>query len=442
MTLVPEDAFRELLAGLSGEALVAFVADLWRARGHEVTREGDRLHVDDGTLHVVERVDPAADRDGDERPVAATPLPERAPDGAVGPDDLRRMLLYGVERERAAELFEAQFDRPLDGDWSGWRGWLGLDDGGAADDEGDDSEAGWRPVAPGAAAGHLRALAGDRRLQAVVLVALLVVPVASWGLFVHEPAVSAGDDQRFSMAPREAPTEGSFRVTASAAFVLRGEQVSFERVHTYVAGDPAVSLTTWRFSRPDGSRTTVQYHEGRRRYSRTTLTNGSQFRAVRPPADGSAGTVVVDDARSVYEVDQTTRTPDARLTPSVPMLLLSELLYERAGMTTYTGREVVRYVPTSGWILRDADPSNGPQKIRVQSAGGELLVEESGRLLYADVEARTVVASTWGDALRNDSRTLSVRYRMEFDPERPDRPPWVDGLRRRANATPLDDRFR
>jgi hypothetical protein len=431
MTLVPEDAFRELLADRSREVFAAFVADLWRARGHEVVREGDRLHVDDGTLRVVDRVDPAAGRDGDERPVAATPLPGHAPDDAVGPDDLRRMLLYGVERERAAELFEEQFDRPLDGDWSGWRGWLGLDDGGAADDEGDGSEAGWRPVAPGAVAGRLRALAGDRRVQALVVVALLVGPAAWWGLFVHEPSTEPPGDPPFAMGRTDASLEGSFRVTTSAAFVLRGEPHSFERVHTYVAGDPAVSLTTWRLTRPDDGRTTVQYHEGLRRYSRTTMTNRSQFRSVRPADDGPAGTVVVDDARSVYEVDETTRTPDPWFTPSVPVFLLSALPYERAGTTTYEGRDVVRYVPTTGWILRDVDPSADPTTVRVRSASGELLVDGSDRLLYADVEARTAVGSTWGDVLRNDSRPLSVGYRVSFGPERPARPPWVDGLRTR-----------
>jgi hypothetical protein len=445
MTLVPEDAFRELLADLSGDAFVAFVADLWRARGHEVVREGDRLHVDDGTLLVVERVDPAASRDGDQRPVSATPLPEHAPDDAVGPDDLRRMLLYGVERERAAELFEEQFDRPLDGDWSDWRGWLG---GGEAPDaaagDGDRETAAGGPVpAVGAAAGRLRALAGDRRVQVLVVVALLAGPAVWWGLFVHEPATESPGDPPFTMARSDAPLEGSFRVTASAEFALRGERLSFERVHTYVVGDPAVSLTTWRIGRPVGSRTTVRYHVGDRRYSRTTLTNGSQFRAVRPPADGSAGTVVVDEARSVYQVDQTTGTPDARLTPTVPMLLLSELPYERAGTTTYEGRDVVRYVPTSGWILRDVDPSVDPTKVLVQSASGAILVDGSDRLLYADVEARTVVASTWGDVLGNDSRTLSVDYRTEFGPERPARPPWVDGLRNRTAGAPLvDDRLR
>lgn len=433
MSLVPEDAFRELVADLSGEAFAAFVADLWRARGHDVTRDGDRLHLDDATLRVVERVDPGEEPTDDERLVAATPLPEDAPEDAVGPADLRGLLLYGVERDRAAALFEEHFDRPLDGDWSGWRGWLGLDDDeGATDDEAEDAGAAWPTRSAEAVAGQVRTLAGDRRLQALVVAALLVGPAAWWGLFVHEPSVSAPDEQPFRMAPGDAPIDGSFRVTASAEGTVQGERITFERVHTYAVGNPGVSLTYWRLERPGDGRTTVQYHEGLAAYTRSTLTNGTRFRSATRPGETFAGAVVVEDARTVYEAEPTTRTPDATLVPSLPTLLLAELPYERAGTTTYEGRDVVRYVPSSGWMLRDLSPRSDPRPLRVRSAGGEVLVDDSGRLLYANVSARTVPADTWGDVLLNDSRSLSVTYRTEFAVERPERPPWVDGLRNRT----------
>jgi hypothetical protein len=121
MPPVPEAAFRELLADCSRSEFADFVADLWVARGRPVSREGDRLLVDgDAELRPV--VDPEwgdLAPDDDLVVVAAVEAPPAAPDAVVGPAELRRVLLYDVPRERAAELFERHFDEPLAGEWSG-----------------------------------------------------------------------------------------------------------------------------------------------------------------------------------------------------------------------------------------------------------------------------------------------------------------------------------
>jgi len=126
MAPVPPAAFRELLAERSRSSFAAFVADLYAARGREVTRDGGRVVVDgdrvlapvgapaDGTA--LGEADAAVGDAESTAPtlVSATPTDDAA---AVGPDDLRRMLLYDVPRDRAAALFERHFDRALDGEW-------------------------------------------------------------------------------------------------------------------------------------------------------------------------------------------------------------------------------------------------------------------------------------------------------------------------------------
>lgn len=124
MAPVPEPAFRDLLAEISREAFVDFLADLWAARGHDVAREGDRVIVDDRRVlvPVVDDggVDPRDDRgptDPERVLVSATTTDG---DRGIGPAELRQILLYGIPRDRAAELFEGHFDRELDGEWPGW----------------------------------------------------------------------------------------------------------------------------------------------------------------------------------------------------------------------------------------------------------------------------------------------------------------------------------
>lgn len=124
MPPVPTDAFAREFRSLAADR-VAFVAALWEARGWQTT-------VDDGSV-VAERagerrrigvVDPgrfgtpelsgldtlvvARDRD------AVRSAAAEAGVAYVPPADLRELLLYGLERETAAKLYEQYVGKPLE----------------------------------------------------------------------------------------------------------------------------------------------------------------------------------------------------------------------------------------------------------------------------------------------------------------------------------------
>ncbi len=128
MAVPDHDAFAALLSTLDRDAFGSYVAALWDARGWGVTRDGDVLVATDGDvarrlLPVVRRrlrgieprldeadgVDVVVDRDGRATNAAA----ERGV-GYVGPNDLRSMALYGIDRDDADRLFREYFDRPID----------------------------------------------------------------------------------------------------------------------------------------------------------------------------------------------------------------------------------------------------------------------------------------------------------------------------------------
>lgn len=120
--------FRRLLRTLDAAAFERFVADLWRARGWTVEREGETLVAEHLTLDDRRSLDVRAVpwwRPG-------TPSPEPtdadllvvnrpAPDGSgsvVGADDLHDALRYAVDAEARADLLETHLHRP--GSVAGW----------------------------------------------------------------------------------------------------------------------------------------------------------------------------------------------------------------------------------------------------------------------------------------------------------------------------------
>ncbi len=128
MAVPAPETFADLLSALDRDAFVSFVADVWRARGWSVTRDGDVLIVsdDDETrrlLPVVHRwlrgVAPSLDRDDGVETVvdrdgrAAEAVADRGV-GYVGPSDLRSSILYEIDRDDADRLFGEYFDRPVD----------------------------------------------------------------------------------------------------------------------------------------------------------------------------------------------------------------------------------------------------------------------------------------------------------------------------------------
>lgn len=137
MAVVDPSTFERLLTGLDGQTFTAFVADLWTARGADAHVEGaNRVVIDaDGrekrvirTVHWRSRVSlrirlATGDIDLDQTDVLVTNrdhlrlerLATAAGSGYVGPDRLREVLLYGIDRERSADLFQAYFDRSITG---------------------------------------------------------------------------------------------------------------------------------------------------------------------------------------------------------------------------------------------------------------------------------------------------------------------------------------
>lgn len=133
MTLPSRAALTDRLAAADRATLVAFVADLYAARGATVERldEGNGaadLVVTEGDdeRRVAVRVDTAAPATDAEPPTDVT---------VVTSDDLHEWLCYAISRDRAEELLATHFDS-------------GFDDLAAASDTGPDDVAGARPDSP------------------------------------------------------------------------------------------------------------------------------------------------------------------------------------------------------------------------------------------------------------------------------------------------------
>lgn len=134
MGVIGPDAFERAVRRLDRSSFVAFVAALYDARGRETTVEGSTIHLADGrtvtcrcsrpwyawhnTTDGVGHTDAASEERADII-VSARPserIEDRArTDGAryVGPAELRKCLLYGIDRSDAKRLCRQYLDRPL-----------------------------------------------------------------------------------------------------------------------------------------------------------------------------------------------------------------------------------------------------------------------------------------------------------------------------------------
>lgn len=125
MPPVPEQTFASELRALPAGDRAGFVAALWAARGWETAVDGDtvvaerdaerrRIRVADpgrfGTPDLSDADILVAARDREAVQSAA----DEAGVEYVPPAKLRNRLLYGVERDAAAALYEEWFDRPLE----------------------------------------------------------------------------------------------------------------------------------------------------------------------------------------------------------------------------------------------------------------------------------------------------------------------------------------
>lgn len=173
MPPVPTDAFAREFRTLPTGERTAFVAALWAERGWETTVEGGAVVAEhDGDRQRIRVVDPGRfgtpDFDGIDVLVAARDrtavrtAAEAAGVEYVSPADLRNLLLYGIERERARDLYESRVGEPLE-----------RAPPPSADESGDASGSGVGTVTE-----VLPSLPSDRRVVGVLLlVALLAVAV-------------------------------------------------------------------------------------------------------------------------------------------------------------------------------------------------------------------------------------------------------------------------
>lgn len=125
MPLPSEEAFRQLFRELGAAERLTFVAELWTARGWETTVvDGAVIAVRDGEQQRICVLNPgrfgtAVPDDADvlvpvqDRPSVRT-ASRRAGIRYVPPAELRKRLLYGVDRDTAATLFAEAFGHPLD----------------------------------------------------------------------------------------------------------------------------------------------------------------------------------------------------------------------------------------------------------------------------------------------------------------------------------------
>ncbi|MDY6817311.1 MAG: hypothetical protein SVG88_01515 [Halobacteriales archaeon] len=123
MPPIPERAFRKCLRQLDRTTFVAFVCELWQARGYTVDRDDPAgvLTVSDGTdcqrlwVHHESRLffeEPsppsvAVDVVVSNRQGGPSRLPPGTPDpDVIGPAQLRELALYAIDRDRRQQLFD------------------------------------------------------------------------------------------------------------------------------------------------------------------------------------------------------------------------------------------------------------------------------------------------------------------------------------------------
>ncbi|MFB6296756.1 MAG: hypothetical protein ABEH66_07975 [Halobacteriales archaeon] len=282
-------------------------------------------------------------------------------------------------------------------------------------------------------------LLADRRVLAVLAVVVVVTGGAA-GLFLYHPAPGTPSSAPFATDDPPVPVNGSYRVVGQTRATQRGEGTTYaERTRTYVPGEPAVALGRWTFG-GGADRTTVSYYQrGTTEYVRQTWANVSEYRSSREHLSNQTRSEgdffhAVNITRTIYRTETREKGVDAAPAGSIALSALATLPYERRGTTTYRGREVVRYVPRTGWVTRGTDGNT--LSARVGAASGEMLVDPAtGAVLFADVEATTTQADTWGRVLMEPAITLSVEYRVTPGVENPGSPPWIREMRDAINAT-------
>lgn len=129
MPVVSPDEFARLIGSMDVDSFAAFVADIWTARGWETTIAGTTIRARAGpngrdeTIECLPRRRWRRDRDLPAEPrdvvvAAGDPagtVPADYPEDVrvLGPAELRGLLLYGIGRETADELFRLHLGRSI-----------------------------------------------------------------------------------------------------------------------------------------------------------------------------------------------------------------------------------------------------------------------------------------------------------------------------------------
>lgn len=121
MPIVPSDVFEAAFADLSIERRVSLLAAIWETRGLSVDRDGSRLRLDrDESVRVVS-FDPGPDEIDDAVDVVVVPNPSSTRSSTaetndvdvVTAEDVRNLLLYGIDRDDAERIYRTHFDRSI-----------------------------------------------------------------------------------------------------------------------------------------------------------------------------------------------------------------------------------------------------------------------------------------------------------------------------------------
>lgn len=170
MPPVPADEFESEFRSLPPDERTAFVAALWDARGWETTVDEDVVAERNGERRRIRVVDPGrfgmpnldeadtlvAARDREAVRTAAS----EAGVEYVSPADLHDLLLYGIERETASDLYASMFGQPLER--------------APPEPESDDESEVERGGAVATASAALPTLSGNQRAIAAILLLVLV----------------------------------------------------------------------------------------------------------------------------------------------------------------------------------------------------------------------------------------------------------------------------
>jgi len=126
MSIVPPDRFVAAFARLKPAERAAFVGAVWETRGRTADRDGTLVVLDGDTRATF---DPRPQRLGDAVDLVVVPKPSaRLRDAArrtgvtvVDAEDVRALLLYGIEREAAERLYQTHTGQSLSVDRQGQR---------------------------------------------------------------------------------------------------------------------------------------------------------------------------------------------------------------------------------------------------------------------------------------------------------------------------------